>query len=101
MNISFDPLHMHAGLLVFFTALVAFRGFGSTAIPLFCVIGVEVALLWSGLMGAEAEGRLALNSFLSAIIWPFVIVVLSRLGLLALLAPARAAQRVGSPPDGQ
>jgi hypothetical protein len=33
MNVSFDPLHMHAGLLVFFIALVAFRGFGSTALP--------------------------------------------------------------------
>lgn len=91
MNISFDPLHMHAGLLVFFTALVAFRGFGSTALPLVCVIAVEVVLLWSGLTGEESQGRLALNSFLSAIVWPFAIVVLGRLGLLGLLAPSRTS----------
>jgi L-lactate permease len=89
MNISFDPLHMHAGLLVFFVALVAFRGFGSTALPLVCVIAVEVVLLWSGLTGEASQGRLALNSFLSAIVWPFAIVVLGRLGLLGLLAPSR------------
>ncbi|WP_108461641.1 hypothetical protein [Devosia naphthalenivorans] len=91
MDVSFDPLHMHAGLLVFFTALVVFRGFGSTALPLVCVVAVEVVLLWSGLRGAEPEGQLALNSFLSAIVWPFVIVVLGRLGLLALLAPTADA----------
>lgn len=82
MNISFDALHMHTGLLVFFAALVIFRGFRSTAVPLICVIAVEVVLLWSGLTGPIEEGRPALNSFLSAIIWPFVIVVLGRLGLL-------------------
>ena len=91
MNISFDPLHMHAGLLVFFTALVAFRGFGSTALPLVCVIAVEVVLLWSGLTGEESQGSQALNSFLSAIVWPFAIVVLGRLGFLGLLAPSRTS----------
>ena len=91
MNISFDPFHRHAGLLVFFAALVAFRGFGSTALPLVCVILVEVVLLWSGLTGEESQGRLALNSFLSAIVWPFAIVILGRVGLLGLLAPSRAS----------
>jgi L-lactate permease len=97
MNVSFDPLHMHAGLLVFFIALVAFRGFGSTALPLVCVIAIEVALLWSGLTGAEPEARLALNSFLSAILWPFAIVVLGRMGLLTSLTPA--TWRVENPPE--
>lgn len=75
----FDLLHMHAGLLVFFTAFVAFRDFGSTVLPVICVIAVEIVLLWSGLTGEESRGRLSLNSFLSAIIWPFAIVVLGRL----------------------
>jgi|TARA_R110000868_G_scaffold141256_3_gene357610 L-lactate permease len=97
MNITFDPLHMHAGLLVFFTALVAFRGFGSTALPLICVIAVEVVLLWSGLTGEESQGRLALNSFLSAIIWPFAIVVLGRLGFLGLLTPSNGARSSDEP----
>jgi cell shape-determining protein MreD len=88
MNVSFDPFHIHAGLLVFFTALVALRGFRSTALPLVCVIVVEVVLLWSGLTGNDAQRRIALNSFLSAIIWPFVIVALDRFGILSLLAPA-------------
>lgn len=85
MNISFDPLHMHTGLMVFFATLVVFRGFKLNALPLLCVILVEVVLLWSGLTGPEAAGRQALNSFLSAIIWPFVITILARLGLLGAL----------------
>lgn len=95
MNVSFDPFHMHAGLLVFFAALVVFRGFGSTTLPLLSVIVVEVALLWAGLAGEESVGRPALNSFLSAIIWPFVITVLGRLGLLGPLATFEATTRRG------
>lgn len=101
MNVTFDPLHIHAGLLVFFTALVALRGFRSTALPLVCVIAVEVVFLWSGLTGDDAERRIAMNSFLSAIVWPFVIVVLGRFGILSLLAPPAEAPDVGGTRKGR
>ncbi|QQR40075.1 hypothetical protein [Devosia rhizoryzae] len=94
MNITFDPFHMHAGLAVFFVTLAVMRKTGSTLIPLLSVIVVEVILLWPGLTGPESEGRIALNAFLSAIIWPFVISVLGQIGFLeALMTPRESPRR--------
>ncbi|QQR40089.1 hypothetical protein [Devosia rhizoryzae] len=93
MNVTFDPFHMHAGLAVFFVTLAVLRKTGSTLIPLLAVIVMEVVLLWPGLTGPEAEGRVALNGFLSAIIWPFVITVLGQLGLLEALVTPRERPR--------
>ncbi len=96
MNILADPLHIHTGLLVFFTVCIVGRRFKSTALPLICVIVVEVALLWPGLTGSSDQRQMALASFLSAIVWPFAIVVLSRLGLLNLLSGAPPSHREGT-----
>lgn len=85
MNAFFDPLHISTGLAIFFTAVVLTRGFASTAIPILCVIVFEVIVLWGPAVQGSAVSHDAILKLLGATAWPFVIVILGRLGLLNLL----------------
>lgn len=85
MTAFFDPLHVATGLAIFLAAVVVLRGFGSTAVPLLCVLVFEVLVLWGPMLGGGGVAHDAILKLLGALFWPFVIVTLGRLGLLGLL----------------